>query len=442
MIGPLWHRCGSRTVRAGVLAAAALGFCPDLRADIIVADLAEIIQPVTSRYVSNAIAEAERENAALLIIRLDTPGGMMDSMREIIRRILESKVPVAVFVSPSGARAASAGFLITISADVAAMSPGTNMGAAHPVGAAGEKIDEVMSKKIENDVVAWIKSIVEKRGRNVDLADKAVRESKSYTERESMEGHLIEYVCKDVDELIKQLDGKTVKRFGGQEVALHLAGQRQRHVVMSQKERVLSFLAHPNVAYLLFMAALLGLYFEFANPGAVFPGVAGGICLILALFAFNILPINYAGLLLILVAFGLFVAEVKIQSFGVLGVGGIIALVLGSMMLIDAPDASLRVPFELILAVSGAMALIFIFLLRLAVGAMRSKVVTGERGLVGELGVVFEDVHVDGVFPEGKVQVHGEYWNAVSAEGDIPRSARIEVLEVTGLRVTVKKANP
>ncbi|MBI2840270.1 MAG: nodulation protein NfeD [Acidobacteria bacterium] len=433
---------GSRRARwLGFFLACGLALCDPGRAaaDILVVDMAEIVHPVTARFLTNAIETAEREKAALLIVRLNTPGGLMDSMREIIMRMLDARVPIAIYVSPSGARAASAGFLITISADIAAMAPGTNMGAAHPVSGMGEKIDEVMSKKIENDTVAWIKSIAEKRGRNADLADKAVRESKSYTERESLEGKLIEYVCKDTDDLIAQLDGKTVKRFGGQEMTLHLRGQAQQRIEMSQKEKILSFLAHPEVAYLLFMAALLGLYFEFATPGAIFPGVAGGICLILALFAFDVLPINSAGLLLILVAFALFIAEVKVQSFGVLGVGGIIALVIGSLMLFDAPDSSLRVPPPTVLGVSLAVALIVIFLLRLAVKAMGSKTVTGEKGLVGEIGTVFQDLHRDGQDPEGKVQVHGEFWNAVSVEGDLPRNERVEVVEVTGLRLMVKK---
>ncbi len=410
-------------------------------AEILVADLSEIIQPVTARYLLNAMDQAEREHATLLIIRLNTPGGMMDPMREIIMRMLDTRVPVAVLVGPSGARAASAGCLITISSDIAAMSPGTNMGAAHPVSIEGEKIDEIMSKKIENDTVAWIKSIVEKRGRNADLADKAVRESKSYTEKEALEGHMIEYVCKDVDDLINQLNGKTIHRFNGQEVTLHLSGQRQKWIPMTSKEKILNLLAHPTVAYLLFMAALLGFYFEFAHPGAIFPGVTGGICLILAFFAFNILPINYAGLMLILLAFGFFIAEVKLQSFGVLGIGGVIALILGSMMLIDAADAALRVPIRIILPVSIGMALIVIFLLRLALGALRRRTVTGEQGIVGEIGQVIEAVHPEGIMPAGKIQVHGEYWNAITEEGDFQRGERVIVTTVSGLTLTVKRTN-
>jgi len=435
---------GSRTLAAAaaVTFAALLAVpAPAGAADILVADLSEIIQPVTAQYLINTMDRAEEEGAALLVVRLNTPGGVLDSTNEIIMRMLDTKsrVPVAVLVSPSGARAASAGFLITITADIAAMSPGTNMGAAHPVGGVGEKLDEIMTKKVANDMVARIKSIVEKRGRNVDMAEKGIRESSSYTEQEALQGHLIEYVCKDVDDLIAQLNGKTVRRFDGMEITLRLAGLPQRWVPMSQKEKLLNLLAHPTVAYLLFMAALLGFYFEFANPGAIFPGVAGGICLILALFAFSVLPINYAGLALILLSFGFFIAEVKVQSFGVLGIGGVISLVLGSMMLIDAPDASLRPPLQLILFVSLGFAAIVIFLLRLAVKAMRSRKVTGEQGIIGEVGEVMSSVQPKGTYPIGKVRVRGEYWNAVSAEQEIRQGEPVVVVEISGLLLTVKR---
>lgn len=427
------------------LAATCLSVCLALvcasqaRADIIVAEVVEAIQPITARYLLNAIDTAEKENASLLIVRLNTPGGLMQSMRAIIERIINARVPVAVYVAPSGARAASAGFMITISADVAAMSPGTNMGAAHPVGVGNPKIDEIMSKKIENDTVAWIKSIAEKRGRNTELADKAVRESKSYTEREALEGHLIEHVCQSVDDLVSQLDGKSIRRFDGSTVVLRLAGQQQRWIEMSQKEKFLNFIADPSIAYLLFIAALVCLYIEFTTPGAIFPGVAGGICLILALFAFDILPINYAALLLILLAFALFVAEVKVQSFGVLGVGGIIALIIGSLMLFDSPDASLRVPLGLVLSVSFGVAAITIFLLKLSLSALRARTVTGEQGIIGEVGVVIDAIRASGEYPPGKIRAHGELWDAVSVEGEIRNGERAEVVAIDGLILTVKR---
>lgn len=395
------------------------------------------IHPVTSEYIRNAIDKAETDNVRMVIMVLNTPGGLDSSMREIIERILSSEVPIAAYVSPNGARAASAGFFISIACDLFVMSPGTNTGAAHPVGVSitGQQMDETMADKVTNDAVSYIKSIAEKRGRNSKMAEDAVRESSSYTETECLEGKLIDLIAQDVADIIDSFDGKTITRFDGEEHLLELRGEQIIELPMSARQKFLLTISNPNLAYLLLMLGLLGLYFEFSNPGAILPGVLGGISLLLAIFSFQILPINYVGLILILLAIGLFILEIKVQSYGILSVGGIIAMVIGSIMLIDAPIPELRPSLKFIIPVAIGLSLIFLFLIFLAVRALANKVHTGKEGMVGEIGVAKSDLT-----PKGKVFVHGELWNA-EADQEISEGEDVRVVEVLkNLKIKVTKA--
>ncbi len=384
------------------------------------------IHPITSEYIRDTIDRAERENASLVIITLNTPGGLDSSMREIIERILSSKTPVAAYVSPSGGRSASAGFFISIACDIFVMAPGTSTGAAHPVGVSitGQAMDKTMEDKATEDAVAYIKTLAEKRGRNTRLAEDAVRISSSWTEKEALEGNLIDMIAKNEQEIIKFFDGKRLKRFNDEEEILDLKDEEIIEIPMSARQKFLITISNPNLAYILLMLGLLGLYFEFSNPGSILPGVLGGIFLLLAIFSFQILPINYVGLLLILLAIGLFILEIKIQSYGILTVGGIAAMVIGSIMLIPAPIPELRPSLKFIIPMAVGLSLIFIFLIYIAIRAHLNRVHTGKEGLVGEIGVAQSDLK-----PEGKVFVHGELWNA-EAEEDIPKGTKVEVLEV------------
>ena len=395
------------------------------------------IHPVTSEYIRNAIDKAEDDNASLVIMVLNTPGGLDSSMREIIERILSSDVSIAAYVSPNGARAASAGFFISIACDLFVMAPGTNTGAAHPVGVSitGQQMDETMADKVTNDAVSYIKSIAEKRERNTKMAEDAVRESSSYTETEALDGNLIDLIAQDVTDIIDFFDGKTIKRFDGEEQLLELRGEQVIELPMSARQKFLLTISNPNLAYILLMLGLLGLYFEFSNPGAILPGVLGGISLLLAIFSFQILPINYVGLILILLAIGLFILEIKIQSYGILSVGGIIAMVIGSIMLIDAPIPELRPSLKFIIPVAVGLSLIFLFLIFIAVRALANRVHTGKEGLIGEIGVAQSDLS-----PRGKVFVHGELWNA-EADQEIPKGEEVQVVEVLkNLKIKVTKA--
>jgi membrane-bound serine protease (ClpP class) len=384
------------------------------------------IHPVTSEYIRKSIHKAEIENANLLILKLNTPGGLDTSMREIIEKILDSKVPVVTFVSPSGARAASAGFFIGVSSDIFVMAPGTNTGAAHPVGISmtGQSMDETMAEKVTQDAVSYIKSIAEKRGRNVSMAEDAVRKSLSYTEQEAYKGNLIDLIAKDETEIVNQLNGKQIKRFDGSQITLSLEKEEIIDLPMSSRQKFLLTISNPNLAYILLMLGLLGLYFELSNPGAILPGVLGGICLLLAIFSFQILPINYVGLLLILLAIGLFILEIKIQSYGILSVGGIIAMLIGSIMLINAPIPELRPSLSFIIPIALGLSLIFIFLIFITVRAHMKKVYTGKEALIGQIGTASSHVN-----PEGKVFVLGEIWNAESSE-NIPKGSKVKIIEV------------
>ena len=397
------------------------------------------IHPITSEYIVGAVRAAERANARLLIIGLNTPGGLDSSMREIIEAVVNARVPVAAYVSPSGARAASAGFFIGVACDVFAMAPGTNTGAAHPVGISmtGQAMDKTMEDKVTHDAASYIKSLAAKRGRNVVLAEDAVRKSLSYTEEEALKGGLIDLVAANDAELIAALDGKALKRFDGTETTLALAGEPVVEFPMSFRQRFLLTISNPNLAYILLMIGLLGLYFEFANPGAILPGVLGGISLLLAVFSFQILPINYVGLLLIVLAIALFILEVKVHSYGMLSIGGIVAMLIGSMMLIDSPVPELRPSLRLIIPVAVGISLVCIFLVALVVKAQARRALTGREGMIGETGTARTDLA-----PTGKVFVHGELWEAES-DGPVREGERVRVVAVGGgLKIKVTKESP
>ncbi|HTS36267.1 MAG TPA: nodulation protein NfeD [Candidatus Solibacter sp.] len=391
----------------------------------------DTIQPISEEYIARAIDEARRRNDQAVLIEINTPGGLVDSTRQIIEHITTSAVPVIIYVTPSGSRAASAGFFILESADIAAMAPGTNTGAAHPVILGGEKMDDVMKEKMENDAAALMRSVVARRGRNVDVAESTVRQSKSFTEQEALSQHLIEYIASSQDDLFRQLDGKSFKRFNGQEVTLKLVGQPVSAFNMTLKEKILAYLMDPNIAFLLLAIGALALYVEFNHPGAVVPGTVGIVFILVAAFALNLLPTRFAALVLILGAFALFAAEAKFASHGVLTVGGIALLTLGGLLLVDAPIPEMRVHLATALAVSIPLGIITAFLMSIALRARRNKVVTGMQGMVGETGVA-----QTALSPQGKVFVHGELWDAI-ASTNLPVGQLVVIRRVEGLTLTV-----
>ncbi len=423
------------------LMAASLATGLDARQESVpIAYLAEIdgiIHPVAAEYVRGAIQRADSAGAAILVITLRTPGGLVDSTRDINSAIIAAKTPVAVFVGPSGSRAASAGFLITMAADVSSMAPGTHIGAAHPVSGDGQKVDEVMAKKMTSDVAGYARTLATHRHRNVALVEQAVTESRTYTEEEALAAKppLIDLVATDVQDLLHKLDGRAITRFDGSTVTLHTGGATTRRVDMSWSQRTLSALAHPQIAYLLLMLGTLGLTVELWSPGAILPGVAGGICLLLAFFAFQVLPVSSAGILLILFGIVLLILEVKVTSFGLLAVGGIISLFLGSMMLVDSPLPELQVGWRLIVPVTLSLSGIVLFLVQLAVKAQRSRAVTGDSGMLDELGRALTSITPGSV---GRIQTHGEIWTATAVE-PINAGEPVRVVAVKGLLLTVRR---
>jgi membrane-bound serine protease (ClpP class) len=406
--------------------------CSLASAEVLKIVVNDTIQPITAEYIARAIDEAHRRNDQALLIELNTPGGLVDSTRDIIEKITASKVPVILYVAPSGSRAGSAGFFILESADIAAMAPGTNAGAAHPVVLGGGKIDDVMKAKMENDDAALMRSVAAKRGRNVDAAESAVRASKSFTEQEALSQHLIDYVASSEEDLFRQAEGKTLKRFSGETTTLKLTGQPIVPFDMTLKEHILAYLMNPNIAFLLLAIGALSLYIEFNHPGAVIPGTVGVVFILLAIFALNLLPTRFAALVLILGAFALFAAEAKFATHGVLTIGGIALITLGALLLVDAPIPEMRVHLWTALAVSIPLGFITAFLMSIALKARRSKVVTGAQGLVGENGVA-----QTALTPRGKVFVHGELWDAVSSS-DIPVGQLVVVRQVDGLTLQVE----
>jgi membrane-bound serine protease (ClpP class) len=400
---------------------------------VVQIDLNDIVHPVSASYVSEGIKHAKDIGAQAVILRLDTPGGLANSMREVVETVLSSPVPVITWVGPNGARAASAGFFILLAGDVAVMAPGTNAGAAHPVTATGQKIEDVMEKKIVSDASAYIRSYTAKRGRNAQLAESAVTESRSFTAEEALKDNLIDAVISDVQGIIDQYDGKEIRRFDDRPVRLHLHGASIQTTQMTARQKILSRVLDPNLALILALAGLLGLYVEITHPGLIAPGIIGAISLILALFAFNMLPVNWAGAALILLAIVLFVLEATVTSHGLLAIGGIIAMIAGGLMLVEGPIPQLRVRLSTALGLAFPFAIITVVLVRLVYLSHRRKSIVGEEAMVGEVGIAKSDVH-----KEGKVLIHGEYWNACS-ERPIPAGARVRVVKVHGLTIEVEQ---
>jgi len=398
--------------------------------EVRIIELEGPINPGAAAFLTRGLEDAEKQGVELIIIRLDTPGGLVPSMRTMVKGIMNSAVPVVVYVSPKGAGAASAGVMITVSAHVAAMAPGTNIGAAHPVGAGGKDIDKDMSEKVVNDMASYGRGIAQDKGKNADWVEKAIRESVSITAEEALEKKVIDLVAGDVDELLKVLDGREVELKQGK-VTLKTKDLAKTTYEPGFRDAVLRIISDPNIAYILMMIGLAGLYFELSHPGAIFPGVIGAISLILAFYSFQTLPVNYAGLLLIALAVIFFIAEIKVASYGILSLGGIVSLTLGSIMLFEDVGVSLRLMAPTIVLIGG----FFVIVSTLAFRAYRAKPQSGVEGLIGEVGVVQKPID-----PEGLVFVHGEYWRAVSSEKLEP-GEMVAVEEVTGLLLKVKKAS-
>ncbi|HBB16607.1 MAG TPA: serine protease [Syntrophus sp. (in: bacteria)] len=390
------------------------------------------ITPPIAEYILQSIDEAAKSNAEGLIIRLDTPGGLDLAMRDIAKGILNSSIPVIVYVSPSGARAASAGVIITVAAHIAAMAPGTNIGAAHPVGLGiGGGTDKTMSRKVENDAVAYVRGIAGKRGRSEEWVEKAVRKSESITAEEALRLKVVDFVSTDLNQLLSQVGGREVLLAAGKKVL------RTKEAVLNDKKmgirpKVLSALSDPNIAYILLLVGLAGLYFELSNPGVILPGVIGGISLIMAFFAMQTLPVNYAGVALILFSIILFIAEIKVVSHGILTVGGIISLVIGSLMLFQTPDPALRISWGVLIPAVAVTSLFFIAVIAIAVKAQLRPRQGGQEGMQGEEGIATTDIHA-----EGKALIHGEHWNAIS-DTPVTRGSKIRVIHVENLKVKIE----
>ena len=396
--------------------------------EVFIIELEGPINPGTAMYVTRGLEKAVKQGAGLAILRLDTPGGLASSMRTIMKAMLNSPIPIAVWVGPSGAGAASAGVMVTVAAHIATMAPGTNIGAAHPVTAGGKDIDKTMSEKVVNDMAAYARGIAEDKGRNGEWVEKAIRESVSITADEALENNVIDLVAKDIDELLQKIDGKEIRVSGGK-VTLKTADLKKTYFRPGWRDRVLKTISDPNIAYILMMIGLAGLYFELSHPGAIFPGVIGAISLILAFFSFQTLPVNYAGLILIALAIIFFIAEVKVTSYGILSIGGLISLTIGSIMLFEDVSVSLKLMLPTILLVGG----FFVVVASLAFRAYRARPVSGSDGLLGEVGVVKERID-----PEGLIFVHGEYWRA-KAEERVEPGEKVKVEGVDRLILSVKK---
>jgi membrane-bound serine protease (ClpP class) len=399
--------------------------------DILKITIDDTIHPITQEFIERAIQHAKADNDTALLITLRTPGGLESSTRKIIESILASPVPVIVYVAPSGSRAASAGFFILESADVAAMAPGTNTGAAHPVTIGGGSIDEVMKEKITNDSSAFMRSFVSKRGRNVQVAESAVRESKSFTDKEALDQKLIDIIAPNQQQLLKDLNGRKITRFDGTQVTLDTSGAVHEYD-MTVKQKILSWLMDPNMAFVILAIGLLALYVEFNNPGLIVPGVVGFFFIVLAVFALNILPVRYSALGLIILAFIFFALEAKFTSHGALAIAGIASLTMGALLLVDGPIPQMRVHLWTALAVSLPLGLITAFLMTIAIRARRNKVTTGVEGLIGEVGTAKTPLT-----PAGQIFVHGEIWNAV-ASSPVAVGEHVRVRKVDGLRLEVE----
>ena len=401
--------------------------------DVVRFRVEDTIQPASQRFIERALATAEARGAALVVMELDTPGGLLDATRKITTAVSGCDVPVAVYVAPAGARAASAGFFILLAADVAAMAPGTNTGAAHPVGGQGENLPGDVRDKATEDATAMIQAFAEQRQRNVELAIAAVRESASYTAEEALKTGLVDLMADDLDDLIEQVSGKEIRRFDGTTVVLDLAEPIIFDIEPTFADRLFSVLANPNVVYLLMALGALGLYVEITHPGGILPGVIGVVGLVVGLYSISVLPVSWAGVALIFVALMLFLLEVKVSSYGLLTVGGLICFVLGSLMLFDAPIPDMRVSLGVVLPTAIVLAGVTAFLLNRVLRAHRAQPMTGEEGLVGEVGTALSEIN-----PTGKVLVHGEYWDARSTAVPIASGARVRVVAIGSKRIDVE----
>lgn len=401
-------------------------------ARVLAVDVDGIVHPVTTEILSSAIDEATRSHESLVLIRLNTPGGLMDAMRASMQKMIASPVPVITYVTPQGARAASAGFFLLETGDVAAMAPGTNTGAAHPV-IMGSEMDPVMKEKLENDAAASLRSIVGQRFRNVTLAESAVRRSKSFTAQEALDGKLIDFIATDENDLLRQITGREIRRFSGEKVVLQLNGATIENYHLSLRQKVLSAMSDPNLALIILALGVLGIYVEFSSPGLIFPGAAGSILAVLGLAALSILPLSWLGVCLVLLAVVLFALEVKVVSHGILSAGAAVALVLGATMLVDSPIPEMRIRLATAIGVAAPLAILTAILVTLAVRARRNKVVLGAGGMVGLFGTALEDLA-----PAGQIMVRGEHWNAVAAE-TIARGARVRVNGIRDLLLQVEE---
>lgn len=439
----LRHRSGGYATGVGsvlvlaLMATAAVAAQSATTPVVYSAEVESIIHPASAEYMIETMKRADAEGASLVVFTLRTPGGLVDSTRDIVTHMIAAKTPVAVFVGPSGARAASAGFILIIAADIAAMAPGTHIGAAHPVAGGGAPMDETMSKKAAEDVAAYVRTLANKRHRNITLAEEAVNQSKAFTEEEALRAMppLIDLVASDVSDLLRKLDGRTITRFDGTTSTLKTQNARIVPIEMSLRQRVLSAIAHPNIAYILLSLGTLGLTIELWSPGAIVPGVVGGLCLLLAFFALQVLPVNYTGLLLMMFGLLLLVLEIKVTSFGLLTIGGMLSLIFGSMMLVDSPLPEWQLSLSVVIPVVLGFTAIAALLVRLGLAAQRRRSVTGTAGMIDEAGEALSAIEPGS---PGRVATHGEIWRAVAA-GPIAAGDRVRVTDVDGLTLTVRK---
>ena len=419
-------------MRRGLLVGMIAASCRAQTAHVIQVDLDHVIHPLSVEIVTEALDQARKENAAAVVIRLNTPGGLLSATQEIIQQIVASPVPVITYVGPSGGRAASAGFMILMAGDIAAMAPGTTTGAAHPVLLGGGKMDEVMNQKVENDAAASVRAVTDKRGRNSELAQQAVIESKAFTDGEALESELIDLVANDIPTLLGLLDGKTVRRFDGTEQTLVLPGAVISPYELTRRQQVLLPLIDPRLAFVMLILGVLGVYVEFTHPGLIVPGMLGAILVILGLMSLTMLPINWAGAALLVLGLVCFVLEAMMATGGILAVGGTIAMVLGAVLLVDTGVPELSIGWGTALAVTLPFALISVFLLRLAVTSFRLKVATGPESMIGETGMAKTEIS-----GAGQVFVHGEWWSA-RADEPIAGGREVKITRVDGLTLTVE----
>ncbi|MGA2879997.1 MAG: nodulation protein NfeD [Bryobacteraceae bacterium] len=398
---------------------------------VVAVSIAGEIHPITAEIVGHAVEQAQSENAALLLVRINTPGGLLDATREVIQKLDASTVPVVTYIEPSGARGASAGFFVLEAGDIAAMAPGTNTGASSPVMLVGQ-MDQVMRSKVENDAAAMLRSMMSRRGRNSEVGEQTIRQAKSFTEKEAQDQKLIELTANSEPQLFQQLDGREITRWDGRKLTLHLAGASVMETKRTMREQVMGAIADPNIGFILMVLGVLGIYVEFTSPGLIFPGIAGAILALLGLSSLSVLPINWTGVGLLVLSLALFVLEAKFTSHGMLGIGGTISMVLGALLLVNGPP-DMRIHLSTALAVALPFAAITMFLVSMVIQARRNKVLTGAEGMIGELGVA-----QTALAPEGQVLVRGEYWDAIAASA-IPAGAQVRVRSVAGLKLEVEQ---